>query len=486
MPKERNSLYILLSTFSDAEWREFERFVASPYFNDGRNHSMLMKILSRNRPDFNSDELTKVAIYRKLFPGKPYKESVMYSTFSRISKLAEEYMIHKELESDEKFSRERLKLSAYARRKLSAKAPALIEKLSGELKAEKFKVTRSFNLKELAKEIASYYYEFDQRRLIPEYVHMILKYSLCWYLTESSMFYSSLISQKTYDKEESENNISRKLRSCIDFEKALEILKEDDPEFASVLRMHYLSIKARDIPFDDRAYFELKELVFRMLGKMQADYKQYWLNNVAEICSMRFVAGDQKYKREAFEIRKKTVEEDLFSYNSDGAIRLSEFRSTFTEALNVKELEWAEQFSAKYVSRLNPLYRKDAELYCSARIAYERNDIDKAIELLMKVNLDQVYYKLDIKNLLAKAYYDTGSVEPLHSLLNTYYQFIRNSGKSNEVIFTRHLNFVKYLRKLAVLKFERRNINELTILKKELEKEIATSKSWLIRKMEEL
>lgn len=486
MLNERNSLFVLLSKFSDSEWNEFEKFVASPYFNNGRNYTALMKILRRNRPGFNSEELRKESLYRKLFPGKAYKESVMYSAFSRISKLAEEFLIQREMETDEKVNRERLKISAYARLGLMGKAQGHITKVEKELKESGFRIRTSFDLKEMAKEVASYYYLNDQRAKIPGYIHMILKYSLCWYLTEFSMFYVSLVSQKSYDSSGIADSLSSRLRSCVNFEEIIKLLGHEDTELANIMRLHYLSMKAREVPFEDAPYFETKELVFAMLGKMDKEYKQYWMNNLAETCSMRFVAGDSKFKKEAFAVRKRSVEEDLFSYNNDGTVRLSEFRSTFTEALNVNELEWAEEFSRRFVPRLNPAYRRDAEYYCGARIAYERKDMDKAVELSMKVRIDQVYYKLDIKNLLAKAYYDTDSVEPLLSLLNSYYQFIRNSGKSADVIFARHLNFVRYLRRLAVIKFEKKNKKEIPVLIKELENENVSAKSWLIKKIVEL
>ncbi len=78
---ERNILYKLLATFSDDEWKEFEKFVASPYFNKGRNFGSIMKLLRKHRPEFSSKELFKENLYKKLYPGKEYKRVLCIQHF---------------------------------------------------------------------------------------------------------------------------------------------------------------------------------------------------------------------------------------------------------------------------------------------------------------------------------------------------------------------------------------------------------------------
>ncbi len=484
--QERNYLYKVLSTFSDEEWLEFEKFAASPYFNKGRNIGILMKILKKHRPAFKSPELRKENLYKRLWPGKAYKESVMYSTFSRLGNLAEEYMIQKEYEADEKLNRDWARLNAYARRNLPRKGNALISKLSDQLNSGRITVRHFFDAKEIAKEVASYHYLFDQRHKLPDLLHELLKNSLYWHITESSMFLTSLFSQKTFDKADYEACLYKELRECFDFGRFLGILKVKDRKSYTLMLMQYLNVKANLHPLKDEPYFELKKLVFDGLDSFDRDLKQYMLNRLAELCSLRVLAGNSGFNKEVFEIRKKLVEEDLFSDDENRTIRLSKFRTTFIEALNLREIDWAEFFCNKYIDKLNPAVKEDVRLYCEARIFYERNDPDKAIELAVRANIDQVFFKLDLKNLLAKAYYDTSSVESLYSLLNTYYQFIRNSGKSKETFFKRHANFVRYMKRLAAIKFGVNHTEDVGLLEKELAKANVSAKSWLIDRIVQL
>jgi len=88
-----------------------------------------------------------------------------------------------------------------------------------------------------------------------------------------------------------------------------------------------------------------------------------------------------------------------------------------------------------------------------------------------------------MKNLISKIYFDTGAVENLISLLNTYYQLINNSKSNNENFLARHLNFVKYLRQLLNIKLTGKDDAELSILYDNIKKENVTSKSWLLKKI---
>jgi hypothetical protein len=343
-----------------------------------------------------------------------------------------------------------------------------------------------FHEKEYSKEVAYYYYENNRRDKLTEPVYDILKNSLYWHIVESSLFLTSLISQKNFHKSDFKKSLVSRLYSCIDRKKLLEIVKNHDSDNFPFICLHHLDLTSVEAPFKDEPYFQMKELTFKSLNSMAKDDKNYFLNSLARLCTLRFVAGDTRYKKEAFEIRKKTVEEDLFSFNNDGNIRASEFRSTFIEALNVNELDWAETFADKYIPRLNQRIRKDIDNYCNARIAYERHDYDKAIQSASNVNINQIFFKLDMKNLVAKIYYDTDSAEPLISVLNSYYQLIHNSEQQDENIIKRHAGFVKYLRKLSSIKFENKGKDELAFIKKKIEKENITSKTWLIKKIMDL
>ena len=102
---ENLRLIKILSTLSQEEWKEFIKFVNSPYFNKGRNYSSLMKELKKFHPGFDSPKLTKEYLYKKIYKGKIYKETVMNTIISGLYSLAIDFLVqidhmHKEFEKN--------------------------------------------------------------------------------------------------------------------------------------------------------------------------------------------------------------------------------------------------------------------------------------------------------------------------------------------------------------------------------------------------
>ena len=67
----------------------------------GRNYDGLLNFLSNYHPEFDSDELTKENIYKKLYPGKKFKESVINTVLSGLNQLCEEFFINQDFRNDQ-------------------------------------------------------------------------------------------------------------------------------------------------------------------------------------------------------------------------------------------------------------------------------------------------------------------------------------------------------------------------------------------------
>ena len=161
--KEKNILFELLRKFSPEEWKEFEKFAVSPFFNNGRNYETLMKIFRKHFPAFDSPELSKRKIYAKLFSGKKYKESVMYSIFSRLYAIAEEFLVYKEIQKDRFISREKYKLAGYRTKEINSRAKKIISGLDKKFRENVKSNYDFYHQKEFCKELAYYYYTINRR-----------------------------------------------------------------------------------------------------------------------------------------------------------------------------------------------------------------------------------------------------------------------------------------------------------------------------------
>ena len=78
----------LLRTFSEAEFKEFGNFTASPYFNREIVQVKFYELLKKYYPDFTAKTFTKEQVYSKLYPGKTFSDGVMRNILSKTLELA--------------------------------------------------------------------------------------------------------------------------------------------------------------------------------------------------------------------------------------------------------------------------------------------------------------------------------------------------------------------------------------------------------------
>ena len=115
---EKHKLVQILKTFSKEEFSEFEKFIASPYHNEGRNFMPLIKELKKYYPAFSNKNFTKENIFRKLHPHAKYNPSLMDTMISRIMKIADSFLLHNALEKY-KFEKSTMLMKEFMNRNLN-------------------------------------------------------------------------------------------------------------------------------------------------------------------------------------------------------------------------------------------------------------------------------------------------------------------------------------------------------------------------------
>lgn len=76
--------------FLGEEWKEFEKYLASPFFNSGRNYIPLLKLLKTKPGTFSGKIEEHEKLYTKLYPGKPFNKNVINTMLSGFTKMAED------------------------------------------------------------------------------------------------------------------------------------------------------------------------------------------------------------------------------------------------------------------------------------------------------------------------------------------------------------------------------------------------------------
>ncbi|MEP7145643.1 MAG: hypothetical protein ABI792_01400, partial [bacterium] len=88
-----------LKTFSKEDAKNFEKFIASPYFNKGRNYIPLLNELKKFSPSFDNENLTSEYLYKKIYPSRKFNKQVMWNQVSQLEKLAIKFLLQTALDN---------------------------------------------------------------------------------------------------------------------------------------------------------------------------------------------------------------------------------------------------------------------------------------------------------------------------------------------------------------------------------------------------
>ncbi|MBK9227434.1 MAG: hypothetical protein IPL67_10375 [Ignavibacteria bacterium] len=185
-------------------------------------------------------------------------------------------------------------------------------------------------------EISTFYSVNNMRHKHLHYVGKCVQYAIYSFLSELSYFQAAEISGYGYAATSRLNSISIQILRNLPIEKIMKMIEKSDNKNFVFLKMYHLLLKAFENPEVPENYFIYKKNVYELMDDMSETMKRFALNTLSVLSNVFMVTGNSEFKKESFEIRKKSVDENLFAFSHTGYPKISEFRSTFIDALNQK------------------------------------------------------------------------------------------------------------------------------------------------------
>ncbi|MBK9227440.1 MAG: hypothetical protein IPL67_10405 [Ignavibacteria bacterium] len=480
----KNSTTIsLLKLIKPSEWKDFEKFVSSPYFNKGRNYDGLVEILGKFRFDFESDQLSKKNIYHLLFPGKQFKESVMNTMLSGLNQLCEEFILYQDFKK--KPERNVRLLRQYNERGHRQKAEKVFSNLEDQIRSSAPELQDFFDRLTTLASIEDHYTIIDKRKKRYDTLMESIVNLFYFFILQSCIFRKELLTGNTYMEKDFIETTSGKLLKEIDFEKLIAIIENEEPGSSPLLRIYYMIAKAAQNIHDNKIYEELKDLITKNIKKFSVKTGKNLLLNLQLLCTSKFNAGMNEYFDELYIISKRLI--DGHFYDEDESwFRPSHFRNIVRTGLSKGEVDYVERFVSEYSSRLEPELRKPLVNHCKAEISFAKKNYDDALHFLNKADIENLIFRLDAKRLTAMIYYETNSHENLNSLLDAFSHFLKNVKSKNLDIIKRNRNFVKHLKKLVKLSSAGTEPAEISFFHEQLFKDNTSAKKWLLEKTTQL
>jgi hypothetical protein len=211
--------------------------------------------------------------------------------------------------------------------------------------------------------------------------------------------------------------------------------------------LYRLIIETLTEPKKEETFVQLQRqvplLVDRMSEPEVADLYQYLLN----YCIRRINAGNLSFQQELFSAYQSALETGaLFS---NGHISQWDFKNVVTIALRTGHGSFAREFIHSHKQYLGADQRTNALAYNLANLHFSEGDYRSAIKQLQKVDLDDVFYRLDARSILLKSYYELDDTDALFYHATAFRSLLNRNRKISDQQRKLYLNLIKHTLSLS-------------------------------------
>ena len=469
----------LLMSFSKEELKDFGLVVKSPYFTREKIHLRLFDILKKYHPLYPENKVEKKKIYRLLYPDREYNDGAMKNIISDFLKLETDYLRIKGMRSDNFYNEHFLMKELIKRNE-----PVLFGKTRKKTEVflnSTYKNQTYFLNNILMDEITeNFYTKIHDRFISPEFEKSLLENSLLYTILQILYFNSKILNTNKLVKEIKNETIFDEEVSGFLEGKGAVYLKQ------VYINSHYLMYKLLKTG-NEKYFFELKKILTTRHIEIEKFTLRTLFTSIENYAVGKINSGILDFYRELFFIYRFMTEQKLYS-GSFGHMRHIFYLNTVSIGLEAGEMKWTEKFINDYKNEVYDEFRESSYNLASAILCYWKKDFENAFRLASKIQQDDFAFKINIRSLYLKIYFDLNETESFYSHIDAMKQFYTKSKQvpgNFRKLLPDYVNYTKLL-------FNIKNglSNEKTDLVK-IKREITGNKSlmnktWLLRKVIEL
>ncbi len=481
---KKTKLIQLLQTFSAEEFRDFGKFINSPFHNESPKMRIMYSYLKNYFPVFEHKDCSKEKLFSVLYSEKiKYDDTKLRERFSDMLKLAEQYLSMIDY-MDDRVTFKRHTLNQYAKRSLRVHFDKKYKEIQDEL--EKTLVKNNHYFYNYYLQVKDKWIPMEGEKLmlkrIPLFDHAGVEIDsfLRFFLSKMLKYYTIFSGM--------ERLLNYKFEYKL-YDTVMKFVEEGDFESYPSIIGFYLLLKLNENTNNDYYFYKLKELVIRHHDKFEIkDISLLYtglLNNAIRLSSI----GKHEYKTECFEINKLSLNSGIYPTES-GWMRWASFIFSVQTAIDVGEFDWARKYINDYSEKLAPEFREISVLYVNSRLLFAEKKYRDALKVISRVKpkkLDHNAY-LRTRTLLSQIYFEIQDYENILTLIDSFKHYLSSQPMITEREAVKYSNFMNALQKLTLLSI---NTDEFSIIK--LEKEInsftdynISHRSWLLEKISNL
>lgn len=472
-----SNLLEIFKKFTPKEIKEFEDFVASPYYNKNKNVVLLFNLIKSEYPDFNKGNLTKEKTYRKIYSGTKYNDGTIRLLMFYLQDVAEKFIAVKDFETKGNCFSEHL-LHGLNDRDLDKIFEKDYKSISNKLEKSPIQHSDVYYSKYLIGyenlfHYSKIFFERDEKFIQKVNISDVFNNFTYSYLAKTFKHYLYFLNMRM------KFNLNHKLKL---FEELIYTHKTEEYEDVPLVNMYYYCLMMTLKQDNEENYYSAKKLFFENEHLFQGDDILDFYVNLENYCKRRIRVGKLEYEKELFEIYKAEIDKKAYMFR--GQMPDLFYKSVADLALRLKEYKWAKKFITDYKHELPEQYRENTYLQFMGVYEFAMDNFEKSLEYVSQVKFDEIYQKLDIKCLTNALYLELNHDSTLEASIDTFRHFLKNDkivpAERKEVFSI----FNKNLLKLLKLK-KKPDMEELELFHDNISSGNYYNKEWLLGKIKE-
>lgn len=481
----KSKIVDFLEKFSEEEFKEFGKFVNSPYFNVNRKLITAYNYFKMHFGDFSNKDFSKEGLYLAVFPGTGYRDTETRKLLSGLTKLAEGYLCQNEYDNNE-FEKNINLTGKLLSKDLVGNAEKIIKQLEDKTEKEKINGQHYFydlmKIQIKKKTIELKKESFQSGDLIEDKIN---SYLLNYFISFSTKIVQN-IKAKQYYNLIPEEPILPKFFSFIDLDRYIDWLEETKYEYSEILIMNLCIIKCVNNSYDKPVYNKFKELLLHNNTKLS----HFELNNLFTclqgIQIKRIRENDAEALKELFEVNNLILEHEAYAFYPGGSMPYSVYVTMITIGINSKEFDWVNSFIKKYTPLLQEKHRENLYNYAMAELTYCTASTSKALEYTSKIEFEGFFLKHEVNLLKLKIYYDEDDFISIYYQLDSYKKLIEGNRFIGEQQYDIYSGFIKVFSELVKIKENKDKASADILFSKTQKLTNVQNKDWLLEKIKKL
>lgn len=476
----------ILSSLTQQEYAEFNKFISSPYFNRSKELIKFFTKIKNYYPGFDNNSLQPEKIYKKLYPQKVFNEGTIKNLFTDLGNIAEKFLAYVNYEDTFRYGYKIIEETN--RRKLDKEFSKNYKKYYESNDREEDALNlKNYNKYLLQAQMWIYNQRFNIE--ISKKEHNSLSEALFTFFL--NQFFNSQLNQlyvTNWYKSKEEYNILSTFFMLTDIDAIIKRMEEAGSSYYNDVKlMYHLSKAAKSNENDFYDNLNTAIMIFNEQIDGRENHTQHRLYiSAINIINMHIKSGDINLGKLKVELEKQMIDKKI-GFDIYGKMHAAMYSHILHDAISAEEFEWAREFLETYIDSVleEAKFKYDIYYYYKAKLLSLDKKYVESNEVLLKVSKDDDTIKATSRVLKMINFYELGDMESGFAQAEAFKQMIIRNDEVNIGRKDLNSNFLKFYLKL--LRIKTGNESDILFAKKELiECPIIRSKVWLLEKYNEL